>query len=608
MSQNKTSSMIDTVDPLISDYNTIEEWWKEYQNEFLGWAYLTTKSPMLLTTAYAEWVASGDIPASKENIGAAKRHLKDLERQGDDDFPWIFDEEKAYRPIRFIESKVKPSKGNFKQITMQPFQHFIIGSVFGWVHKVTGIRRFREAVVFMGRKNGKTTLMSGLAAYMTGFDHEQGAEVYALANSNKQSRILYKETYQMIKTSPYLSAKFHQRQTDIEFSKTHSTFEALSAEKNAKDGLNTHFAVFDEIHEYKDTALIDLIKRSRGQRRQPLVMYISTAGYVIDGPMMDMYDRGSEVLMDYDENQDERTFYFLSKLDDKEEIKDVRKWIKANPNLPMMEGVSLITDFQTDRRSPSQYMDWVTKQFNLFSESDSASYVSIQTIKDNDGYIDPETLVGREAVGGYDLSETEDFTAAALEFPLDDGRVFILHHTFIPRARYEREQDTRRIDEWVKSGDAEVAEGDYINYEHVLNWFIKMSEKYNITQINYDKAKALFLNKSLEDYGFPTEKVRQGFMTLGGPTQNFKELLLDNKIVFNNSKIFRWYLSNVVLRKDRNDNWLAERASINRKIDGFAAVLDAHVTVVDKLIMKQGTAKVEYKSFANAYNKRRSVF
>lgn len=607
MTMKKTSSTID-IDPLESDFNVIEKWWNDYQSEFEGWAYLTQASPVLLTTAYAEWVKDGDIPASIQNINAANRHLKDLERQNDPDFPWIFDEDRAYRPIKFIESKVKPSKGDFSKIVMQPFQQFIIGSVFGWVHKVTGVRRFREAVVFMGRKNGKTTLMSGLSAYMTGFDHEQGAEVYALANSNSQARLLYDETYQMIKTSPYLKPKFNQRRADIEFVKTHSTFKALSAEKKAKDGLNVHFAVFDEIHEYKDTSLIDVIKRSRGQRSQPLVMYISTAGYVIDGPMMDMYDRGTEALADYDENLDERTFYFLAKLDDQSEIKDVRSWIKANPNLPMMKGVSLITDFKSDRRDPKQYMDWVTKQFNLFSESDSASYVSIDTIRSNDSYVDPESLIGREAIGGYDLSETEDFTAAALEFPLDDGRVFILQHTFIPRARYERETDTRRIDEWVSLGEAEISEGSYINYEVVLNWFIEMGKKYSISVINYDKAKALFLNKALEENGFQTEIVRQGYMTLGGPAQNFKELMLDKKVVFNNSKIFRWYLSNVVLRKDSNENWLPKQASINRKIDGFAATLNAHVSVIDKLIIKQGNGDIKYHSLADAFKQRRSRF
>ncbi len=126
--------------------------------------------------------------------------------------------------------------------------------------------------------------------------------------------------------------------------------------------------------------------------------------------------------------------------------------------------------------------------------------------------------------------------------------------------------------------------GEYVNYEYVLDWFIENSKKYNISLIRYDRAKALQLNKELESYGFVTDKVIQGFTTLGGPMQNFKELLLDGKVIFNNSRLFRWYLNNVKLRKDRNDNWMPDKQSKSRKIDGFAAALNAHSTVVDKLI------------------------
>src|SRR5699024_1623399 len=132
--------------------------------------------------------------------------------------------------------------------------------------------------------------------------------------------------------------------------------------------------------------------------------------------------------------------------------------------------------------------------------------------------------------------------------------------------------------------DLTIIPGDYVKFEYVYEWFIKQSEKYHIKLITYDKAKALYLNKSLEQYGFETEQVRQGFITLGGPMQNFKELMLDGKVVFNNSKIFRWYLSNVKLIKDRNSNWMPTKQSLSRKIDGFAAALNAHTRVIDMMV------------------------
>ena len=137
---------------------------------------------------------------------------------------------------------------------------------------------------------------------------------------------------------------------------------------------------------------------------------------------------------------------------------------------------------------------------------------------------------------------------------------------------------------WEKSGEITIIPGDFVDYSYVLDWFKDMSNKYDILQINYDPAKAIRLNKALEFEGFTTEVVRQGFFTLGGPMQNFKELLLDGKVIFNEQSMFKWYLNNVRLRKDRNDNWLPTKSSRSRKIDGFAAALDAHVTVINMLV------------------------
>ncbi|WBY48562.1 terminase large subunit [Latilactobacillus curvatus] len=583
----------------ILDYSQtqLERWWVTYKAEKLGWAYLQEPSPQLLTTFYAEMVAEGSIEASEENVQAAQRHLKDLKRQGTDDFPWVFDEERAWRPIRFIEKKCKPSKGDFKQLVLQPWQHFIIGSMCGWVHRDSGIRRFREGVIFVGRKNGKTTLESGLADYMAGFDDERGANVYFLANSQAQARKLYDESKAMIEVSPYLSKRFVTTRSEIRFPKNHCTIVPMSAEKNNKDGENLHFTVFDEIHEYKDYQLISVMKRSRGARRQPLIIYISTAGTVLDGPLMDFVDNGKECLSDYDAHLDERTFYYLAKLDSIEEADDPELWVKANPNICMMSMVDMITDYKKDKKTPAEFADWITKQFNIFSSTDELSFVTLDTINKNNGEVDLESLEGMECIGGYDLSETEDFTAAGLEFKLEDGRVFWLMKSWVPQARFDIDKNPERLREWEQAGYLEIIPGDYVNYEYVYNWFVEQAKHYKISQINYDKAKALFLNQALIDYGFKTEITRQGFTTLGGPMQNVKELLLDGRVVTNNNKMFRWYLNNVKLVTDRLNNWMPTKQGRNRKIDGFAAFLNAHVTMVERLQAKPKTGRIKYVSF-----------
>lgn len=581
-----TTSNILKQNPLEMNYAGLTEWVETYMKNERDLGHVLLKpSPILLTTIYAKLVIQSEIIANKWVKLACERHLKDLKRSKEDpDFPWEFDEEKGWRPIRFIEKKCHPTKGSFEHLVMQPWQHFVVGNMFGWVNKTTGVRRYRESLIFVARKNGKTELESGLADYMAGFDGENGPNVYFLANSQKQASLLYEGSRTMIQKSPWLSDRFVPNRSEIRYPKTGGKILAMSAEKNNKDGENVHFAVFDEIHEYQDYSLINVMRNSRGTRKQPLIVYITTAGYVLDGPLVDMVDQGHDTLDNYDDDINNRTFYYLASLDDKEEVNDPKMWVKANPNIGLMQLADMITDFQNERRVPAQFADWLTKRFNIFSEVDELSYITPEILQKNTRHLDLEELRGRECVGGYDLSDTEDFTSACLEFPLDDGGVFILEHSWIPHARYERDKNPERIRKWEHDGEVTIIPGDYVDYSYVLDWFNEQAQKYDITIIRYDPAKAIRLNKELEEAGFETDKVRQGFFTLGGAMQNFKELLLDGKVVFNEQSMFKWYLNNVHLRQDRNDNWLPTKTSQSRKIDGFAAALDAHVSVVDMLV------------------------
>src|SRR5690625_2974574 len=278
-------------------YTELETWWNDYQDSQKSWGgILEHPYPELLTNWYAERLIDGDIPASKENILSAKRHIRDINRQGTDEFPWVFDEEKGHRPIRFIEKKCSPSKGESNQLVMQPWQHFVIGSLYGWVHKDTGIRRFREGLVFVGRKNGKSTLISGITLYAFSKDGENGADVYLLANTRRQAGIIFDEAKAMVRKSPKLRKQFTPKRDEIAYDRTISKIEPRASDSENLDGLNTHLGVFDEIHEFKDYKLVNVIKKSRGSRKQPLILYITTAGYQLDGPLVKYYDDGAQVL------------------------------------------------------------------------------------------------------------------------------------------------------------------------------------------------------------------------------------------------------------------------------------------------------------------------
>jgi len=552
---------------------------------------MVSRISKLKTTEYAKRVVSGKIIASNKVLLSCQRHLTDLDRQGTDEFPYVFKEELGLRPIMFIEKFCAPSKGNFKQLDMQPWQHFVIGSLYGWVHKDTGLRRFKEGLVFVGRKNGKSTMVSGLANYSCSKDGEKGADIYLLANSMKQARVVFDECQKMIKTSPALKKNFRPLRDAIHFDKTFSKIEPQASDSEKLDGLNCHLGIFDEIHEFKEYKIINVIKNSTGARQQPMLLYITTAGYQLEGPLIDYYEKAAQVLEGAID--DERSFYFIAELDAEDDIENPKNWAKANPNLGVTIKVEdMIEEWNTRKHIPAERNDFITKRLNIFVQSDEQAFLDYEVIKRNNKELDVSTLEGKTCIGGFDLSQTEDFTSACLEFPLETGEVFVLSHSWIPRKKVLLDNEKINYTSFEEQGLLTVCPGDYVDYEQVYEWFVDMSKRFNIELITYDPANAYRLVTDLESYGFTTEVVRQGYITLSPALKDAKELLLDGKVIFNNNRLFRWYMNNVKLVEDRNGNWLPTKQSRYRKIDGFAAFLNAHTQTMERMVKPTGSGDV----------------
>ena len=558
---------------------------------------LNKPSPKLLTTWYAKQVVAGKIVANKYVIKECERHLKYLKGHE----KWIFDEELAHRPIRFIEKFCKPSKGANNQLILQPWQHFIIGSLFGWVHKETKLRRFKEALVFVGRKNGKTTTISGLANYGVSQDGENGAEIHMLANTMKQARLLFDESKAMIKASPVLKKNFRSLRDAIHYDKTISKIEPQASDSEKLDGLNTHIGIFDEIHEFKDYKLISVIKNSRAARLQPLLIYITTAGFQLNGPLVDMVEAGKDTLNGIIE--DERTFYYLASLDDEDDINDSENWIKANPNI----GVSIDIEVMKEewikaKRIPAERGDFITKRFNIFANNDEMSFIDHTTLSKNNEVIAFDELENHPCTVGYDLSETEDFTSACATFALENGKIAVLSHSWIPKHKIDLSNEKIPYREWEEAGYLTIQDKPYIDYTDVYDWILKVNEHHPVEKITYDRANAFRLNQELKNYGFVTEETRQGALTLSPALKSLKELFLDGKVIYNNNPLFKWYVNNVKLKLDRNGNWLPSKQSRYRKIDGFAALLNTYPDIMNKLTEENNTGNIEFLSIKDLMN------
>lgn len=284
---------------------------------------------------YAQDAAAGRIVVGEKVRLACRRFLDGLEKQNDPDYPWRFDEALAARPVGFMERFLVPTKGDYDRLELMPWQCFIECNLYGWVDKRTGLRRFREALILVGTGNGKSTLMAGNATFGACKDGERGADIYLLANSKDQAGIVFNECLGQIRASKPLAKRFRTLRDGVYYDAMSASIRHRASDSKRLDGLNPHMAIFDEIHEFRDYKLINIIKRKNVKRRQPLILYITTMGYVTDGPLADYYGLFSDVLIPGKIKPEvaDRLFSYIAELDARDDIEDTSCWVKANPGL-----------------------------------------------------------------------------------------------------------------------------------------------------------------------------------------------------------------------------------------------------------------------------------
>ncbi|MBQ6214013.1 MAG: hypothetical protein IJJ67_01145 [Oscillospiraceae bacterium] len=319
---------------------------------------------------YAVDVTSGKITSGKKRIQACQRFLDELEMSfSSDKYPWVFDVQKAYRPIDFIERFLIPTKGAYSKTELLPWQHFVEANMYGWVSRKTGYRRFREALIIVGQGNGKSTMIAGNAAFGLTKDNERGAEIYALSNSKEQAKIVYSECGAQITGSPVLRKHVQVTQNGAYFK--NSKFEPLASDSKNLDGRNVHMAVFDEIHEFRDYKLINVIKGKIKKRKQPMIIYITTLGTVIDGPLMDFYVLGGQILAGdkaISRRAADRMFVYIDEIDEDDDPSDPACWPKANPSLGKLLDIEDLKDeWERVKSIPAERNNFINKQLNVFT-------------------------------------------------------------------------------------------------------------------------------------------------------------------------------------------------------------------------------------------------
>lgn len=525
---------------------------------------------------YFNKIETGEIVTSKRVFNVYKKLVHDIDHPE----KFIFDEEKANRPIEFISRFCANSKGEWagKPITLELFQKAYIQALFGFVDRETGLRKYRESLFYVARKNGKSTMLSGIALYMMIADGEAGADCYSTATKKDQAKIVFDEVCHMVQQSPELKKYIKKRKSDLYFPLTMSKLQCLGKNSDTLDGLNSHLVIMDELHGVKDRNLYEVMKQSQSARRQPLLIMITTAGTVRECIFDDIYDYSGKVA---DGTITDETFLpIMYELDDRNEWNNPTAWRKANPALGSIKKMEdLITKVERAKADPKTLNGVLCKDFNI-RENSATAWLTFDTIN-NEKTFDLEQFRGQWAIGGADLSLTTDLTCATLLTMDKEENRYITQMYFLPEDNFQKRIQEDRIpyDKWKEAGLLRLCKGNTINYSDVTAWFIEMVKEKGITPawIYYDAWSSVYWREEMTANGFNMVKCIQGAKTLSLPMQHLQADLEAKKVIYNNSPILKWCLSNTCVEEDRNGNIMPKKSSNpRRRIDGTASLLDAY--------------------------------
>lgn len=534
---------------------------------------------------YWRKIESGEIVTSRRVKAVYGRLMAEMDSPAADS-PYYFDEETGERPIIFIERFCKQSQGTLgAPLRLELFQKAFIQTLFGWLLKSTGYRRFRETLFLVGRKNGKSTLLAALALYMLVADYEGAAEIYSVATKKDQARKTLTEAVNMVKQSPELRAIIKKRRNDIYFPATASTFEALASDSNTLDGLNSHAVIIDELHAIRDRNLYEVMKQSTSSRRQPLVIMITTSGTVRESVFDNLYGLACDIA---DGKVTEDTFLpVIYELDARAEWTDPQAWIKANPGLGTIKQYATLAAFvERAKKNPEDLPGVLCKDFNV-PETSASVWLSFEDIK-NDATFTMQDVYNTYAIGGCDLSATTDLTCATLLIrrSREDDTVYVLQHYFIPQKRIDQLDEHNSQEApykiWAERELLTICDGARVDYSEVTAWFCQMRDEFKIDAfaVGYDRALAGYWVDEMKANGFDMRAVAQGPYTWSQPMREMGAAFADKKVNYNRNPVLVWCLSNTAVKKSGVNNIQPVKVSDRRRIDGAVSLLNAWVIYV----------------------------
>ena len=543
------------------DYNPIGEYWEQMQQGIVT-------VPQTIYRTYKK--LNSDLTA------------KDSE--------FFYSHKRANHILEFAENYCRHSKGKMggKPVELELWEKAFLAAAFGFID-IEGNRKYREVVLIVAKKNGKSLLASIVGLYLQTADGEPGPEIYAVASKKDQAKIIWQEARRMVRKSPALKKRLKTLVGEISSEDfNEGTFKALASDTDTLDGLNVHGALMDEFHQWKNgLSLYDIIADGVTAREQPMVFMTSTAGTIREDIYDIKYDECKMIIAGYfdeDGYKDERTLPIIYELDNKDEWKDPKCWRKANPGLGIIKNERTLAEkVDKAKANPRLVKNLVCKEFNV-RETAQEAWLPFDVLN-NTATFDIKKLKPRYGIAGIDLGSTTDLSCATVIFRVpDDETLYVIQMYWLPSDLLEERIHTDKIpyDLWKEKGYVRLSGTNKVNFKDVTAWLMEVQQQLDvyIYKIGYDSWGATYFIDDLHDnFGKITEQVIQGPKTFSGPMYRVYADLNAKKINYNNNPIFKWNLCNAAIKTDSNRNIALVKTNSSRKrIDGVASFMDAYIT------------------------------
>lgn len=536
---------------------------------------------------YAEAAVAGDIPAGRWVRLACQRQLDDLARFKGKRSPFRFNPALTDRAGRrftpadnvcaFIE-RLPHVKGPLagQPIRLEPWQVFILTTVFGWV-KPDGKRRFRRVMIEVPRGNGKSAISSAVGLYMLTADGEGGAEIYSLATTRDQARIVFGDAQAMARASKGFRSRFGVSvgAHNIHVQATGSKFEALSAEGSTLDGLNIHFGCIDELHAHKTRTVYDVVETATGKRDNSLLWVITTAGSNRAGICYEV--RGFVTRLLDGVFADDSQFGIIYGIDEGDDWGDEASLIKANPNWAVSVRPDVLLPLQAKAMQlPSAVNNFKTKHLNEWVNADTAWMDMRAWERGTEPALDIETFAGRPCWIGLDLASKTDIAALVVLFqhPDIDGGFAVFGRYFLPEETALASGNSQ-YEGWMRSGRLTATPGNVIDFGWVEAELLGLASRFAVEAVAFDPFQATQLSTRMLAEGLPMIEVRPTVLNFSEPMKILEALVLQGKLRHDGDPVLAWMASNVVAHLDAKDNIYPRKERPEQKIDGIVALIMA---------------------------------